>query len=684
MNVPAPIRSHRTPTSLDRFLFGSPYYPEHWEPEIREKDPALFQAAGWNAIRMAEFAWSLMEPREGVFDFSLFDETIARFGAAGIRTILCTPTAAPPRWLTLNYPEVLRVDENGKTLTHGSRQHAGHFSPVFRAHSKRITEAMAAHFAENPHVIGWQTDNEIHCHFSEDHSPAAAAAFAGYLEERYGTIGNLNRAWGTVFWSQTYDTFGDIPTPRPAHPTYANPAHVLDYRRFLAQGAAVFQHDQVAILRRANPKWWITHNGVFRLVDYRGEFSRDLDFLGYDSYPFFDPDPANRRFTQAFNVDHARAFSGNLVILEQQSGPGGQGNYLHDNPGPGEMRRMAWTNVARGCDGILLFRERSCRFGAEEYWCGVIDHDNVPRRRYHEAAQLGTELARIGPELLGTWVEVKIGVATGDFDSQWGHEPITHGLPAPRQLAEIIHTQFNDAGYAVGCVHPGDPLGGIGVYLVPHFTLFRQEWVPGLEAWVRAGGTLVIGARTATKDPHGSVVAETPPGILRAMTGTRVEEYGRLNRPEAKPLSLGFKHAPADPVPGTLWYEWLVPEKGTEVLATWSGQHLSGCPAVTMRRLGAGCVIYAGTYFTAPVIAGLMAEFRSNGLLPPPENPVPGVEQVVRTDGKKRFRFFINHRESEATVPLVHPGDELIGQTGVKGSLVLGANGVAVVREHAA
>ena len=247
-----------------------------------------------------------------------------------------------------------------------------------------------------------------------------------------------------------------------------------------------------------------------------------------------------------------------------------------------------------------------------------------------------------------------------------------------------IRDRFNTAGYAVGCVHPGDPISGIDVYLVPHFTLFRQEWVPGLEAWVRAGGTLVIGARTATKDPHGNVVAETLPGILRAMTGTRVEEYGRLNRPEARPLSLGFKHAPADPVPGTLWYEWLVPEKGTEVLATWSRQHLSGCPAVTIRRLGAGCVIYAGTYFTAPFIAGLMAELRSNGLLPPPENPVPGVEQVVRTDGKKRFRFFINHQESEVTIPLVLPGDELIGQTGAKGSLVLGANGVAVVREHSA
>ncbi len=676
-----PVRSHRSPLALPVFLYGSPYYPEHWDATIREGDPALLRAAGWNVVRMAEFAWDLMEPEEGRFDFSLFDETIARMGAAGIATILCTPTATPPRWLTLRYPEVLRVDERGVPLDHGSRQHASHLSPVFREHSRRITRAMAAHFAGNPHVIGWQTDNEMHCHFSEDHSPAARAFFAEFLRERFaGDIGALNRAWGTAFWAQTYAAFEDIPTPKPGRPTYLNPAHVLDYRRALAHGAACFQRDQVEILRAADARWWVTHNGCFRVIDYAREFGADLDFLGYDSYPFFDYNSETRAASQAFNMNYARAFSGNLLILEQQSGPGGQGDYFHDQPEPGEMRRLAYVNIARGADGLLFFRERSCRFGAEEYWCGVLDHDNVPRRRYREAAQLGAELERVGPAVLGTSVEVDVGVAAADFASQWGHEPITLGLPSPRNAAETVHTHFYQRGNAAGCVHPGDDLAGLRVFFVPHFAVFDPAWIAGWEAWVREGGVLVVGARTGSKDLNNNVVADTLPGALRPLVGATVEEYGKQNRPDKRPLALVTKNdgeAATD-----LWYETLKPDAGTETAATWKGRHLTGEAAVTLRRAGRGAVLYVGTYFTPPVLAALEPVLESLGALPAPAVRVGGVETVVRAGAGRRLRFLINHNEHAVDVPLPQSGDDLITGRVVADHLILEAGEVAVVRER--
>ena len=674
-----PIRSHTKPTPLKQFLYGSPYYPEHWDAAIREKDPELFRKAGWNTIRMAEFAWDRMEPEEGRFDFSLFDETIEQFAAVGIKTILCTPTATPPRWLTVQYPEVLRIDADGRPLYHGSRQHASYFSTVFRNHSKRITQAMAEHFADNPHVIGWQTDNEFHCHFSEDHHPDAVAAFAQFLQQKHGDIDRLNRAWGTAFWAQTYDCFEDVVTPRPMRPVNLNPAHVLDYYRFLSHGATAFQNDQVEILRKTNPKWWITHNGVFRHIDYSHEFTRDLDFLSYDSYPSFDTDPDARPFSHAFNMDYVRAFSGNTVIMEQQSGPGGQAGFFQDTPEPGEMRLMSWVNVARGADGILLFRERTCRFGAEEYWCGVLDHDNVPRRRYHEAAQLGRELERIGPQLLGTHVEINVGVAGADFDSLWGHEPITLGLPNPRQVAETIHTTFNQAGYAIGCVHPSDRLSGLNLYLIPHLTIIRDEWIPEWENWVRGGGTLVVGARTATKDLNGNVVAETLPGALRSLVGATVEEYGRQNRPEKRPLPLAIGN---QTITSELWYEQLVPDDSTEVLATWQARHLAGTAAITIRSLGKGRVIYVGTYFTETVTSALLSELERLELLTPPTDHVTAVERVVRTNGSQRYRFLMNHGTEDARVPLPSPGRDLISDAEVEDSILLEPRSVAVILEE--
>jgi beta-galactosidase len=654
---PAPL-SHLRVTPLREFLYGVAYYPEHWDPATRAADPALFRAAGWNVVRMAEFAWDLIEPREGVFDFTLFDETLERLGTHGIRAILCTPTATPPRWLTRDHPEILRVDADGRRQEHGSRQHASHFSPLFREYSRKITRALAHHYRSHPHVLGWQTDNEIHCHFREDYCPPAETAWHTWLHARFGgDITALNRAWGTAFWAQTYARFEDVVLPRHHRPTHLNPAHWLDYQRFLSDGAAAFQRDQIDILRDTNPRWFVTHNGCFPAIDYRGPFTRDLDFLGFDAYPFFNPRPADRPSAHAFHLDLVRAYSGHFLLLEQQSGAGGQGDYFHDKPEPGEMRRLAWGSIARGADGLLFFRERSCRFGAEEYWEGILEHDNVPRRRYHEAARLGSELARFGAQLLGATVLIDIAVAGGDFDAQHGHAPITHGLPSPKNMAEAVHGVFYRAGHAVGVVHPADTLAGLRLYLIPHFALFDPAWLPGLETFVAAGGTLVIGARSASRDLRGNVVPDTFPGILRPLAGATVEEFGRQNQPTLRPLALRPDGADSD-LPTELWYEQLSPDPaaGTEVVARWTTRHLAGSPAITRRRLGAGQVLYVGTYLTRDFTERALLPLLSRlGALPPPVSTTPEVEIVERIhpDGRT-LRIVINHRDQPVSISTPH------------------------------
>lgn len=204
------------PTPLERVLRGAQHYPEHVDPSIWDSDARRMAEAGANVVRMGEFAWHLWEPYEGHFGFDLFDRAIASLGAHGIDTILCTPTATPPRWLTRDYPEVLRIDTNGQTAQHGSRQHADTTSPVFRHHSRRITRALATHYRDNPHVIGWQTDNELNNSASESYSPSCHLAFQVWLKQRYdGSVAALNDAWSGHFWALAYDSFADIELHAP-------------------------------------------------------------------------------------------------------------------------------------------------------------------------------------------------------------------------------------------------------------------------------------------------------------------------------------------------------------------------------------------------------------------------------------------------------------------------------------
>ena len=205
----------------------------------------------------------------------------------GISTILCTPTATPPRWLTASHEDWFRVDSDGRRMVHGSRQHCCTTNPEFRIESERITRVMADHYAGNPYVIGWQIDNELHCHIGECYCDACLSAFRLWLKAQYGPISVLNSAWGTAFWAQTYDSFEHIGFPYiQRRPASCSPSNLLDYKRFISDAARQFQAGLVKPLREANRKWWITHNGLFPAVDY-WKCALDLDLPGVDLYPGF-------------------------------------------------------------------------------------------------------------------------------------------------------------------------------------------------------------------------------------------------------------------------------------------------------------------------------------------------------------------------------------------------------------
>lgn len=670
--------SHRRPANLDRFRFGVVYYPEHWDADTRSRDPERMAAAGIDIVRMGEFAWDLIEPEEGRYDFALFDDTIARLGERGIDTIFCTPTATPPRWLTLRHPGIQRVDNEGRTMVHGSRQHPCHMNPLFRDYSRRVTRDLARHYAGNRHVVGWQTDNEFHCHFSECHCAACQVGFQEFLGRTYGDVGALNRAWGTAFWAQTYRAFAEVPTPRKDKPTYLNPAHELSYYRYLSDGVTRFQRDQVEELRAADRRWFITHNGTFGHIQYRGAFSRDLDLLGYDSYPMFTWDPEDRAKGAIYGLDRARSFAGNFIVPEQQAGAGGQRPYFHDAPEPGEMRQQAYQSIAHGADSLLFFRWRTCRFGAEEYWTGIIDHDDVPRRRYDELARMGRELRAVGPAVIGTSVHIDAAVAAGDVDVGDAHATYTLGLPGDDEAARAVHGALFDRGIAVGCVHPDDDLAGLKLYVLPHWAYFDPAWTANLRRFVEAGGTLVIGARTATRDTDNNVVAATLPGCLRDLVGATVIEYGKQNRPDRRPLTLVAEGGEAV---SAHWYETLQPDPGTSAFATWRGRAIDGAVAATVRTLGRGRVVYVGTYLLGATLDLLLPSLVSlSGLTP--LWPAPArVHVALRTGAGRKVWFFFNHTDATVRLEKLPKGVDLTRGAPVAASVELERHGVLIIRE---
>lgn len=664
------------PLPLDRFLIGVCHYPEQ-EPRVQlARDAELMAEAGIETVRMGEFAWNVVEPEEGRFDFDLFDEAIALFAAKGIDTIFCTPTATPPRWLTHAHPEILRVDQNGRPMRHGSRQHADLTHPLFREHSRRITRALAEHYRDNPNVVGWQTDNELNTHFSETHSAAAQEAFRTWLERRYGDIASLNEAWGCVFWNRQYDSFEQVETPIDDRPAAADPSHMLDYRRFLAESTSEFQRDQTEILRAVRPDWFLFHNvGRINDTDVR-ELGRDTDFMGTDLYPLLRDEimKAGLGYSQALQLDLFRGWGGNFVIPELQQGGGALPGLATATPEPGELKRFTMSSVARGADGIIWFRWTTARFGAEGSWMGVLDHDRVPRRRFSELSETIAELKASRDDVLGTSVDMDVVILACDWTNQVAQSTFGTGLPGLVELALPLHLHCYHRNIGCGFAAPGDDISRAKVAFVPHLALWDERWTPSLEAFVKAGGTAVVGARSATRDARNHVLASTAPGPLADLCGVRIAEAGRLPEPGASAIITGgvFQVEPQgsgrlaesarrrhsiDLGTGTVvaaahGYELLEPDEGVEILARWSSRFLADGAAITRRRLGAGSVIYVGTFLTQELVAQLFEPlFAEAGIRPALDVPA-GVEVSTRSNGEKVLTFIQNTTSEAVTIQL--------------------------------
>src|SRR3974377_951980 len=143
------VGSAQTNSRYESFRFGACYYPEQWPESYWENDARRMKECGVNTVRLGEFGWAVMEPREGHYDFSLFDRAIETLGRHGIKTIFGTPTATPPKWLTHKYPEVLDVFETGRPANDQSRRQYCYNSEVYRKLTRKIVEGLALHYRGN-------------------------------------------------------------------------------------------------------------------------------------------------------------------------------------------------------------------------------------------------------------------------------------------------------------------------------------------------------------------------------------------------------------------------------------------------------------------------------------------------------------------------------------------------------
>ncbi|EIT83898.1 beta-galactosidase [Fictibacillus macauensis ZFHKF-1] len=625
---------------------GVDYYPEQWPKERWQEDVSLMKELGVNVVRLAEFGWQLMEPKEGVYDFSLFDEVIDLMSQHDIKVVLGTPTATPPAWMIHNYPDILPVDEEGVTISFGGRRHYSVNSKRYRAFSVKIVEQLAKHYGRNETVIGWQTDNEYgHEKSDRSYGEQDRVAFHEWLKDKYETLEHVNEAWGTAFWSQTYTEWEQIPAPKKVLQEH-NPGLLLDWDRFCSDQYTSYNKEQCDVLRHhISEDQFITHNFVFneQAIKQR-DMTKDLDFVSYDNYPVWgglaEPIPP-AAIAQQHDLCRATKDGKGYWVMEELAGAQGwsQIGYL---PRPGHIKLWTYQAIARGAEAIVYFRWRAARYGTEQFCHGILDHDGKPRRKFEEVKEVFLELKEMGDDWIASHYEPEVGVYY-DVENAWAWkiQPQSSALRYKEELVRFYNGAYR-LNAATTIVHPESSLEGLKTIIVPLYFLNNSSFTSKLKEYVNDGGTVVLTYRSGVKNEDNAVTDRTLPGELAELAGIEVHEYEPLQEGQQHRVVGTAGHIADVMSPATVWCD-LIETTTAEVIAKYRDAFYEGTPAITKNKYGKGFVYYIGTAVEDYYLARLYRDvFRESNVktYDMPED----VEIIIRKkENGKRYLCVLNH-----------------------------------------
>ena len=661
--------------------YGVDYYPEHWPRERWEIDARLMRESHMNIVRMAEFAWAQLEPEEERYDFCWLDEAIELLGRHGISTVLGTPTATPPAWLCQRYPEILRWDRDRQRVTFGMRRQYCPTNDTYRRLSSEIVRAMAEHYAGNPYVIGWQLDNEFGCHdTTRCYCPSCLLAFQNWTRRRHRTLDALNDAWGTAFWSHCYTSWEQIPLPWSTTGT-SNPCLELDYYRFASEEMVAYAQLQTDILREACPNHFVTTNLMgyrFQDMDYF-DLVRPLDLVSWDNYPIY----AGHQDSSGAALSHdlMRSLRDRpFWVMEQQAGPAGW-QTMTRAPKPGELALLAYQAIAHGADGIVFFRWRTCRFNTEEYWHGVLDHDGEPRRRYDEISAMGRQIAKIGQRIEGTMPPKQVAILFS-YDDSWAlHlQPGAPGLSYSRVVGEYYRA-FHKLGVSIDVVSANADLTPYKIVVAPLLHVVPKALAAKLEQYVRAGGYLLLGARSGVKDESNRVVNMPLPGLFADLCGCDVWEYDAIGAEASNSVRLSLPGRDEQSVPVDTWCDILRLHEA-ELVAAYEQDFYDGEPAIALNRVGSGCVLYVGVMGGQGLCAPLAVWLCEEADCQAPVVPGEDVEVAVRGADDSTLIFVLNYSSQEKSLAIPFAAVDLLSEKRWQNQITVPAGGVAILAKE--
>lgn len=672
-------------------LYGVSYYFEYQPFDRLDDDVRMMAEAGIDYARIGDSIWSLCEPREGEFDLDWLERVLDALHAAGIQTILTTPTYAIPPWLHRRHPEIMAVRADGRATAYGARQNVDVTNPTYRHYAERITRLLLERYAQHPSVIGFQVDNETGTAGAQNH--AVVDAFTEHLKRAYGSVDRINDLWGLTYWSHRLGDWSDLWPPAGN----TSPGYDLAWRRFQASMTTEFLAWQVGIVREyARPDQVVIQD----VVGFHGKSDADRYAIGdvmdvvAENFPHATQDGLAHPPVDGLAMYPARTTGTGPAQLYQRSDMAygvKKANFFitemnpisiagSDNVFPcydGQWRMAAFSTISRGADMVAYWHWHSLHYGHEIYSHGILNHDLEPNRNYDEVATIGRDLAAHGDTLTGLTPEAEVAFLYS-YDSRWAmacQPPLKTAdgaAPDPRSYERVfdtIYRGFFDARAQSIVLRAGADVSAYPIVVAPALYVADDALLEGLASYARDGGHLVLTMRTGYADEHARARWVRSPGPLREAAGVGYNLYSNL----ASPVGVVAGGAGFEVAPGAQALAWMdelvVEDESTEVLARYTHPHFGRFPAVTSHRYGAGRVTYVGTLPDAALARAVGDWVLQSAGVQPLGAGLPEPVRVTRAQARdgRRLWFVSNWSFDEQTLP-----DDLLKGTDLFASAAVG------------
>ncbi len=666
---------------VKKILYGGDYNPEQWGEDVWEEDMRLFRLAHVDVVTLNVFSWAALQPDENTYDFARLDRIMEMAAANGLKVCMATSTAVHPAWMARKYPDVLRTEHSGIRRKFGSRHNSCPNSPTYRKYSAALAGKLAERYGKYENIVAWHIANE---YGGECYCENCEKAFRKWLERKYGTLEELNRAWDTAFWGHTFYDWEDIVVPNLQSEEFVWGNQIrtnfqgisLDYRRFNSDSILECYCLERDAVKKYTPEIPVTTNlmGFYKPLDYQ-KWAHCMDFVSWDNYPAYGAAP--EQAAMAHDLMRGLKQGMPFALMEQTPSVSNWHTYCSLKR-PGVMRLWSYQAVAHGSDTVMFFQMRRSIGACEKYHGALIDHaGHEDTRVFREMAALGEELGKLGGELLGGRTKAKAAIVM-DWDNWWAAEYSAGPSELICYMEEMLmyYRAFYRLHIPVDLISVEDELSGYALVAAPMLYMCKDGFDGKLREFTAGGGHFLTGYFSGYVEEHDLVVTGGYPGRLKEILGIWVEESDALPEGNRNHFVYAGREYPA-----MVMCDLLHPQ-GAEVLSTYTEDFYAGMPALTVNSYGKGKAYYVATRSDEGFYTDFIGNIcRAAGICPVMEAPEQ-VEVTVRENKNGCFLFLLNHGEGAQEILLPWKGKELLTGKQVESGdcLRLAGNDVAIIK----